>query len=130
MISKKPYLIQAILDWIIDTECTPYLMVDATVEGVQVPEKFIDPEGQIVLNISVSAIHDLFIDKTGVSFKAKFSNMPFHVMVPMRAVRGLVSKEHGDGMIFPEEAEDDDSSESIATQEESKPKRPKFEIIR
>ncbi len=37
MSSKTPYLVRAMHEWILDNGLTPYLMVDATLEGVDVP---------------------------------------------------------------------------------------------
>ncbi|MFO7326591.1 MAG: ClpXP protease specificity-enhancing factor SspB, partial [Pseudomonadota bacterium] len=50
-LSRRPYLLRAMLDWIVDCGWTPHLIVDATVEGVEVPRQFVK-EGRIVLNIS------------------------------------------------------------------------------
>ena len=49
--SNKPYLIRAIYDWIVDNELTPYLVVDAMADYVQVPQEYIE-DGKIILNIS------------------------------------------------------------------------------
>ena len=130
MISKKLYVIKALLDWVIDTGCTPYLVVDATVDGVIVPQEFIDKQGQIVFNISVNAINSFFIDNTGISFKTKFKREPFHVMVPLRAVRALVSHEQGHGLWFREEDFDEDDFIVDLSPEDSVKKKPKLEIIR
>ena len=63
MSSSKSYLIKALYDWIIDNNCTPYVLVDAFCENVEVPQDYVK-DGQIVLNISPNAITDLSIDKT------------------------------------------------------------------
>jgi len=39
MTSIRPYLIRAFYDWISDNNCTPHLIVDATVKGVVVPSE-------------------------------------------------------------------------------------------
>ena len=51
MTSTRPYLIRGIYDWIIDNRCTPYLLVDASAQGVRVPRQAIK-EGQVLLNIA------------------------------------------------------------------------------
>ena len=35
MTSLRPYLIQALIDWIIDNDCTPYAVIDCTMEGAK-----------------------------------------------------------------------------------------------
>ena len=34
---KRPYLLRAYYDWLVDNSFTPYLVVDATYLGVNVP---------------------------------------------------------------------------------------------
>ena len=67
-----------------------------------VPREFVN-DGQIVLNISMSAVRHLHIDKQGVSFEARFSGKPMQVFVPMAAAIALYAKENNDGMVFPPE---------------------------
>ena len=54
MTSSRPYLIRAIYQWIVDSDLTPYLLVDAAQEGVSVPAEFVE-NNKIILNISPSA---------------------------------------------------------------------------
>ena len=49
LLSKRPYLIRAMLDWINDNKLTPYILVDTNISNVTVPEKFINKE-KIILN--------------------------------------------------------------------------------
>ena len=39
MNSSRPYIIRALYDWILENQCTPYILVDAFGEGVEVPQK-------------------------------------------------------------------------------------------
>ena len=41
MSSQKPYLIRAIYQWLLDNDCTPYLLVNTDYEGVVVPDQYI-----------------------------------------------------------------------------------------
>ncbi|TDR15378.1 ClpXP protease specificity-enhancing factor [Marinomonas communis] len=102
MIPKRSYLLNATYEWIADNDLTPYLLVDADFEGAVVPREFVN-DGQIVLNISMSAVRHLHIDKQGVSFEARFSGKPMQVFVPMAAAIALYAKENNDGMVFPPE---------------------------
>lgn len=102
MTPSRPYFFKAVLDWLIDNQCTPFLVVDATVAGVQVPTEFIE-DGQITLNINPSAIANFEADDDLISFNARFSGQPHLVLVPMAAVLGLFAKENGQGMAFPAE---------------------------
>ena len=69
--SNVPYLIRAIRDWVVDNGLTPQLLVDAKVEGVQVPIRFVK-DGRIVLNIDTNAVVDLYLGDDQISFKTRF----------------------------------------------------------
>ena len=49
MTSSRPYLVRALYEWILDNGCTPHVVVDALLEGVEVPQEHVK-DGQIVLN--------------------------------------------------------------------------------
>jgi len=102
--SNRPYLLRAIYDWLLDNHLTPQLLVDALQSGVQVPQQHVK-DGQILLNIGVSAINNLVIDNHNISFSARFSGNPMQVIIPVFAVSAIFSKENGQGMAFTDEAE-------------------------
>lgn len=58
MSSNRPYLLRAIYDWISDNNLTPYVLVDATIEGVRVPPQVVK-NGQVVLNLAMQAVANL-----------------------------------------------------------------------
>jgi len=102
--SSRPYIMRALYEWIVDNDCTPYVLVDATVAEVQVPQQFVK-DGQIVLNISPSAVMDLNITNDAVFFNGRFGGVATDVYVPVSAVVGIYARENGQGMVFePEEA--------------------------
>mgnify|MGYP006408691447 FL=1 len=51
MTPKRPYLLRALYEWIVDNELTPHLVVDATIVGTVVTQNFVR-DSKIVLNIS------------------------------------------------------------------------------
>ncbi|MDO6817061.1 ClpXP protease specificity-enhancing factor [Cobetia sp. D5] len=99
MLSSRPYLARALYEWLLDNDNTPYIVVDAEQEGVQVPRQHVQ-NGQIVLNIAPGAVRDLLIANEGVSFNARFGGQPMHVSVPTAALVALYSRENGVGMVF------------------------------
>ena len=103
MLSSKPYLLRAIHQWILDSACTPHLVIDASVKGVQVPQQYVK-NGQIVLNISPGAVVDLSIDNEWVFFSARFGGVPMDIHVPLVAVMGIYARENGRGMMFEPES--------------------------
>jgi stringent starvation protein B len=103
MSSSKPYLIRAIYEWLVDNKFTPYLAVDASIEGVIVPEEYIN-NGQIVLNISPKSVKSLIIGNDVTEFSACFNAVVHKIYIPIAAVTAIYSKENNQGMVFdPEE---------------------------
>ena len=105
MTSNRPYLLRAFYEWIVDNNCTPYLVVDATYPTVKVPTQHIQ-NGQIVLNISPGAVGNLQLGNDAVTFNARFGGQPFALYIPLRAALAIYARENGAGTMFtPEEDE-------------------------
>ena len=101
-IPQRPYLLRAMHAWITDNGQTPHVVVDAAVEGVNVPNQYVR-DGKIVLNVSHTAVSNLDIGNDALVFEARFSGAAYSVSVPLRAVLGIYSRETGRGMIFSDE---------------------------
>lgn len=104
MTPNRPYLLRAFFEWIVDNNCTPYLVVDATLPGVKVPLQHVK-DGQIVLNISPGAVGNLLLGNDAVTFNARFSGNPFALYIPQRAVLAIYARENGAGTMFTPEEE-------------------------
>ena len=100
--SNRPYLLRALNEWINDNGMTPYLLVDATRDDVQVPPSTVK-DGKVVLNIAPRAVAQLLIDNQGVSFMARFGGVSQSVYVPVGAVLAIYAQETGQGMMLPED---------------------------
>ena len=131
MTSNRPYLIRAIWQWVADNGLTPHILVDATAEQVQIPRQFVE-DGRIVLNISASAVQGLNMDDDFVSFNARFSGAAMDVFVPVSSVLGIYAKENGQGMLFPENAEEPTPPEPEKPEPEPTPtpKRPSLKLVK
>ena len=101
-LSRRPYLLRAMVEWMVDSGHTPHAIVDANFSGVEVPRAFVN-DGRIVLNISASATQNLTIGPDHMEFNARFSGVVHYVQVPIAAVLGVYARETGEGMVFPEE---------------------------
>jgi stringent starvation protein B len=99
MNSSRPYLVRALYDWIVDNDCTPHLLVNAEFPGVRVPAGYAN-DGQIVLNISPSAVRNLHMDNQAVSFEGRFGGAPHSLFVPAGAMLAIYARENGQGMVF------------------------------
>lgn len=102
MSSNRPYLLRAIYDWITDNGLTPYLLVDATKEGVRVPAQVVK-NGQVVLNLAMRAVSNLDLGNEWITLQARFSGASHAIHVPLGAVLALYAQENGQGMMFPAE---------------------------
>lgn len=103
MTPRRPFLLRAFYDWLLDNELTPHLVVDATLPGVKVPMEFVQ-DGQIILNIAPRAVGNLELADDSVRFNARFSGKPHNVFVPMYALQAIYARENGAGTLFePEE---------------------------
>ncbi len=120
MTSMRPYLLRALYDWIVDNGFTPYMLVNADHDNVEVPHQYVE-NGQIILNISPRAVQGLTLDNEWVSFTARFSGRPFSVFVPTIAVLAIYARENGKGMFFQPEETD----ETPPPPPESPPKPPR-----
>ncbi len=120
MTPNRPYLLRAFYEWIVDNNCTPYLVVDATLPGVKVPLQHVK-DGQIVLNISPGAVGNLLLGNDAVTFNARFSGNPFALYIPQRSVLAIYARENGAGTMFTpeEEWQEDDLDDTELELDES-----------
>ncbi|MEM9057289.1 MAG: ClpXP protease specificity-enhancing factor [Pseudomonadota bacterium] len=98
-LSRRPYLVRAMHEWLCDHAKTPHIVVDAEADGVEVPGEFVSG-GRIILNISAAAAHGLNMTNEAIGFRARFNGVERHIVVPMPAVLGIYSRETGQGMVF------------------------------
>ncbi len=112
---KRPYLLRALYDWIIDSELTPYLLVTVDDTSVQVPQEYVS-EGKIVLNVSPMAVRELDLGQEAVTFSGRFGGRPFPIHVPMASIQAIYAKETGEGMMF--------EPENIAPEPDPQPPEP------
>lgn len=132
MTPSRPYIMRALYEWIVDNACTPYLLVDASIRGVEVPQHYVK-DGQIVLNISPSAVIELDISNDLVVFNGRFGGVPTDIVVPVSAVIGIYARENGQGMVFepedPPPGPDDDPEPPEPTP--GKPEgRPSLKVVK
>jgi len=129
-LSRRPYLLRAMHEWMVDCGYTPHLIVDAQPEGVQVPREFVK-DGRIVLNVSASATQALMIGADAVEFNARFGGTSRHVRVPVAAVLGIYARETGQGMVFNEDAgpEPPDGTQ-VAAAKPDKSRRAKLKVVK
>lgn len=99
MTSSRPYLVRALYEWIVDNGCTPHVLVDAHAPGVEVPQQYVK-NGQIVLNVSPTAVAELVIGNDDMRFRGRFGGIAVDVVAPTAAILGIYARENGQGMVF------------------------------
>src|SRR5689334_20882464 len=110
MLSNKPYLIRAFYEWIIDSACTPFIVINANYPRCNVPKEHIE-NGEITLNISPTAIRDLRITNELVEFRASFTGVVHIISAPVKAVLAIYAQENQQGMFFDyEDTEEDEGA--------------------
>ena len=107
---KRPYLLRAMHEWMVDNRLTPHIVVDAMAPGVEVPQQHV-AEGKIILNVSYSATDGLDLRDEPLRFKTRFSGISHDIVVPALAVLGIYAHETGHGMIFTEEESPSEATE-------------------
>jgi len=96
--STKPYMLRAIHEWCLDNNLTPHLLV-AVDSFTRVPMAYVK-NGEFVLNLNYTATKDLQLDNEAIVFSARFGGVSQNLYVPMHAVKGIFSRENGQGMFF------------------------------
>ena len=127
MTSQKPYLVRAIYEWLLDNQNTPYLLVNTTVEGVDVPEDYINDD-KIVLNIAPDAINNFHADNNWISFSARFAGKPTELFVPITAILAIYGKENNEGMFFSDE--EPISPPPTQPMPPTKAKQPRLKVVK
>lgn len=135
MPSRRPYLIRALYDWLVDSGELPHLLVDATVSGAELPEAYVH-DGRIVLNVSPTAVQALKLGNDEISFSARFGGTPRTVRFSPAAVVAIYGRDSGQGMMFgPEDGFDaassaDDNASPSGDDRPPKPGKPSLKIIK
>ena len=100
MTTRRPYLIRAMYQWIVDNHLTPHLLVNTEHPGVKVPVAHIDDNGQIVLNVAPPAIQNLEMGLRVVTFNAAFPGLKANIVLPIQSIQAIYAVENGEGSLF------------------------------
>jgi len=137
MVPSRPYLIRAMHEWIIDSDLTPYVLVDANYRDVVIPTQYVE-DGKILLNISHGATQNLNLGNEYVIFSARFSGKTMEVSFPVEAALAVYAKENGRGMMFNTDGTDDEPPPSSSSPSDSNTpgmanpsiKKPSLKIVK
>ena len=99
---RRPYLLRALYDWIVDSGEIPNILVDAEIEGVVVPQEHVQ-DGQLVLNISPQAVRNLNLGDEYVMCEGRFSGRSIEMVLPIISIRAIYCRDSGQGLAFDDE---------------------------
>ena len=136
LIPTRPYLIRAIRDWAMDNGLTPQLLVDASVDGIVIPEGYVQ-DGKIVLNVHTGAVKALELGNEFITFSARFGGVSYAIDLPIESVMAVFARENGRGLSFQEgETQQQIEQQSVGESEESSPngqssgpRRPNLRLV-
>jgi stringent starvation protein B len=128
-ISRRPYLLRAMHQWMTDSGFTPHVIVNAEVTDAQLPRAYAR-DGKIVLNVSYTATDHLEIGNDWFGFEARFSGVVQHVRFPISAVLGVYARETGEGMVFSEQDGDPPEPPGAPPAPEETTRRPQLKIVK
>lgn len=122
MSSTKPYLLRAIYDWAEDNNLTPQVLVNATEAGVEVPAEHV-VDGQIILNISSTAVLMQQMDNEFIRFSARFNGNERNISLPIASILAIFARENSQGIFFEENGDDEFDPDATPPQPKNKSKR-------
>lgn len=108
----RSYLVQALINWTLDNEMKPELVLDCDCDDVEVPKEFITPEGTMVLNVSPSAVRNFSLTAAGVECDTCFHGVVHHIRAPILAIMDVLAEGHTLGLSF--EVDEVNPNESTA----------------
>ena len=115
---RRPYLLRALYEWIVDCDEVPNILVDTEVEGVVVPTEYVQ-DGQIVLNISPSAVRDLSLGNEFVMCSGRFAGQSLEITLPIESIRAIYCRDSGQGLAFEDEDFSNTDSDALATEQKT-----------
>jgi len=132
MNSSRPYLLRALYEWIVDNNCTPHLLVAAEYPGARVPAGYAK-DGQIVLNVSPSAVRYLEMGNEVLTFEGRFGGVAQSLYIPVAAVQAIYARENGEGMSFVLEGVEEGEADEGPSGDDEPPRpsgRPSLKVVK
>ena len=128
MTSFRWYLVDALIRWLIDNECTPHVVIQTDLPGVEVPGEYVK-NNRLVLNVSPQAVQGFSLGPNGIEFDARFGGVPRHIRAPAGAIVGVHAKDSDVGFEFEPEQSSSEGSSSFKSAEKTPGKRPHLRFV-
>jgi len=92
-------LFDAVYDWILENNYTPYVLADTSSDMVSVPREYTQND-RIILNLHPRSIDGLINSEEGLTFLARFGGVSRPVVLPTESVLALYARETNEGVAF------------------------------
>lgn len=93
------YLFDAVYNWILDSQYTPYILIDTSSNYISVPREYIQDD-RIILNIHPHSVNGFTANDGGLSFLARFNGSSRPVEIPSESLLALYARETSQGLVF------------------------------
>ncbi|MXW07949.1 MAG: ClpXP protease specificity-enhancing factor [Gammaproteobacteria bacterium] len=123
MTSFRSYLVDALIQWLLDNECVPHIVLQCDQPDVKVPQEFVR-DNRLVLNVAPSAVHNYSLTNSSIAFDTRFSGVSHHISAPIGAIVGVCARGSSVGMMFEPEVASATDLPDVHTQA-----RAKFQFV-
>lgn len=121
------FFINALYDWVIESNGVPHIEVNVKALGVIIPPQFHEQD-RIIFNISMDAAPNLNVSDDGVAFSARFGGKSEDIFLPLHSVIALFDNETKAGMQLP--PMEPPATEEPKQDKDDKPKDNPFSIVK
>ena len=131
MTSFRPYLVNALIEWLLDNEQVPLIRINADVEGAEIPQQHLDDSGHIVLNVSPDAVRNFKLDGTGIQFDTRFNGVSHLIKAPIAAIVGINGRGGNVGFSFGPEIDELDTQANPSSERKTEArKKPNLRLVK
>lgn len=99
MTSFRSYLVDALIQWLLDNDRVPHIVLQCDQPNVKVPQEFVR-DNRLVLNVAPSAVHNYSLTTSSIAFDTRFSGVSHHISAPIGAIVGVCAQGSSIGMMF------------------------------
>ena len=122
MTSFRSYLVDALIQWLLDNNHTPHVIVQCDLPGVDVPKEFVKDE-KMVLNVSPQAVSNFSLSHESMELDARFNGVARRVKIPPGAIVGVFAKGSTVGLNLEPEISPVDESQPTIQEPRARPAR-------
>ena len=128
MTSFRSYLVEALIQWLLDNDCIPHIVLQCNLPNVRIPQEYVR-ENRLVLNVAPSAVRNYKLSKSSIVFDTCFDGVSHRISAPVGAIVGVCARGSSVGMMFEPQADDEQSASTIDSPDVHARARSKFKFV-